>query len=97
MEPSILVLDEPTAALDPWARRQLLTLLRDFTHTKLIATHDLDLALELCERTIVLQKGALLADGPTADIFRDRQLLAQAHLEQPFSLQGCPICSRRAD
>ena len=94
MEPAILVMDEPSAFLDPWARRSLLQLLRSFQHTKLIATHDLDLALELCERTVVLQNGRILADGPTQSIFTDQDLLAQAHLELPFSLQKCPICSK---
>jgi cobalt/nickel transport system ATP-binding protein len=94
MEPAILVMDEPTAALDPWARRQLIELLRTFTHTKIIATHDLDMALDLCERTIVLANGSILKDGPTAEVFRNLPLLAQAHLEQPFSLQNCPLCSK---
>ncbi len=93
MEPSILVMDEPTAALDPFARRQLINLLRTFLHTKIIATHDLDMVLDLCERTVVLKNGTLLADGPTIEIFRDKQLLGQAHLEQPLSMQGCPVCS----
>lgn len=94
MDPAILVMDEPTAALDPLARRQLINLLRTFTHTKIIATHDLDLVLDLCERTIVLHDGIMLADGPTLEIFRDKHLLEQAGLEQPFSMQSCPICSK---
>lgn len=93
MEPSILVMDEPTAALDPLARRQLIRLLRTFLHTKIIATHDLDMVADLCERTLVLKDGILFADGPTADVFRDKQLLEEAHLEQPLSMQGCPVCS----
>ncbi|BBB89467.1 MAG TPA: ABC transporter ATP-binding protein [Methylomusa anaerophila] len=93
MEPSILVMDEPTAALDPLARRQLINLLETFSHTKIIATHDLDMVLDLCERTIVLKNGSVLADGPTGEIFGDEALLAKAHLEKPLSMQGCPICS----
>ncbi|MDF2633526.1 MAG: cobalt transporter, ATPase subunit [Pelosinus sp.] len=94
MEPAILVMDEPTAALDPLARRQLINLLRTFTHTKIIATHDLDMVLDLCERTIILCNGTILMDGPTIDIFHDKKLLDQAGLEQPSSMQSCPICSK---
>lgn len=94
MEPAILVMDEPTSALDPLARRQLINLLRTFNHTKIIATHDLDMVLDLCERTIVLSNGAILVDGPTMEIFRDKILLDQAGLEQPFSMQSCPTCSK---
>jgi cobalt/nickel transport system ATP-binding protein len=94
MEPAILVMDEPTSALDPLARRQLINLLRAFTHTKIIATHDLDMVLDLCERTIVLNNGSILVDGPTAEILRDKALLDQAGLEQPLSMQRCPICSK---
>lgn len=95
IDPCILVMDEPTAALDPLARRQLINLLKTFEHTKIIATHDLDLVLDLCERTVVLHAGKVLADGPTLDIFNNEELLAQAHLEKPFRMQGCPICSAR--
>lgn len=94
MEPAILVMDEPTSALDPLARRQLINLLRTFDHTKIIATHDLDMVLDLCERTIVLSNGAILVDGPTMEIFRDKVLLDQAGLEQPLSMQSCPTCSK---
>ncbi len=93
MVPDILVLDEPTSGLDPRARRQLMTLLRAFHHTRIITTHDLDMVLELCPRTIVLNDGRVMADGPTLDIFRDDALLAACHLEKPFAMQGCPVCS----
>jgi cobalt/nickel transport system ATP-binding protein len=94
MDPAILVMDEPTAALDPLARRQLINLLHTFCHTKIIATHDLDMVLDLCKRTIVLHNGSILADGPTLEIFRDKDILEQAGLEQPFSMQNCPVCSK---
>lgn len=68
MEPSILVMDEPTASLDPQARRQLLDLIRTFRHTMLIATHDVELVRELCTRTLVLDRGTLVADGPTREV-----------------------------
>jgi cobalt/nickel transport system ATP-binding protein len=95
MEPSILVLDEPTSGLDPHARRRLIGLLREFHHTKIFTSHDLDMVLELCERTIVLHEGVVKADGPTRDIFRDDQLLADCRLERPLSMQGCPICGMK--
>lgn len=93
MLPDILVMDEPTAGLDPKARRQLITLLQTFTHTKIIATHDLDMVVDLCERTIVLCDGVVIADRPTMEIFRDEQLLQRAHLEKPMKMQGCPLCT----
>lgn len=95
MSPSILVMDEPTANLDPQARRRLISLLGSFDHTKIIATHDLDMALDLCARTIVLCDGAILADGSTLEIFQDDGLLARGHLEKPLRMQGCPVCRSR--
>ncbi len=92
MAPDILVLDEPTSGLDPFARRQLMGLLREFHHTKIFTSHDLDMVLELCERTIVLHEGEVRADGPTGEIFRDSALLAACRLEKPLAMQGCPIC-----
>lgn len=75
MSPDILVMDEPTSSLDPRARRRLITLLKTFKHTKIIATHDLDMAFELCERTIVLHQGRVAADGLTQTILKDKKLL----------------------
>jgi len=92
MAPDILVMDEPTAGLDPLARRQLIGLLKDFQHTKIIATHDLDLVLELCPRTLVLHGGRVKADGPTREIFGNAALLAACHLETPLTMQGCLKC-----
>ncbi len=94
MSPDILVMDEPTSGLDPFARRQLMALLKDFHHTRIFTSHDLDMVLELCERTIVLHGGEVRADGPTLDIFRDETLLAACRLEKPFVMQGCPVCGR---
>ncbi|MCM1150558.1 MAG: energy-coupling factor ABC transporter ATP-binding protein [Alistipes sp.] len=87
MEPSVLVLDEPTSDLDPRARRRTIELLHRFRHTMLIATHDMELVLELCPRTIVLHEGRIAADGRTADIFRDIPLLDACGLEQPASMR----------
>ncbi len=75
MEPSILVMDEPSSHLDPRARRQLIRLLSSFRHTKIIATHDLDMVLDLCPRTAVLREGRIAADGPTLEILQNEELL----------------------
>ena len=93
MTPDILVMDEPTSGLDPKARRQLIDMLKTFKHSKIIATHDLDLVLDLCERTIIIHEGTIQADGLTSDIFQDDKLLSDCHLEKPLRLQGCPVCS----
>lgn len=95
MTPDILVMDEPSASLDPQARGRLLALLASFHHTKIIATHDLDLALDLCERIIVLHDGLVTADGPTGKILQDDDLLLASGLLRPLRLQGCPLCSGR--
>jgi cobalt/nickel transport system ATP-binding protein len=93
MSPDILVMDEPSSNLDPRARQRLIDLLQTFTHTKIIATHDLDLAMDLCERTIVLHKGRITADGPTREIFQNDALLDSSGLTRPLRMQACPVCS----
>ncbi len=97
MSPDILALDEPTSGLDPSARRSLIFLLRGFAHTKLIATHDLDLVLDACDRVMVLCEGRIAADGPARSVLADGPALAKWGLEAPLSVQGCPICGRRAN
>ena len=87
MEPDILVMDEPTAELDPRGRRRVINLLKSFTHTRLIASHDMDLIWDLCQRTIVLSHGSILADGNTKDILTNEELLERAGLELPLRLQ----------
>jgi cobalt/nickel transport system ATP-binding protein len=92
LAPAILVMDEPSSNLDPKTRRQLIELLKTFEHSLIIATHDLDLVLDLCPRTIVLKEGRIAADGPTREIMADEELLAACNLEKPLRLQGCPVC-----
>jgi cobalt/nickel transport system ATP-binding protein len=75
MAPDILVLDEPSASLDPRGRRRLIGLLQSFTHTRIIATHDLELALEVCARAIVLDGGRVVADGPIREILANEPLM----------------------
>jgi cobalt/nickel transport system ATP-binding protein len=95
MEPDILVMDEPTAALDPQSRRRLITLLKGFSHTKIITTHDLDMVYELCKRTIIISHGIIIADGDTANILTDAALLEECGLELPLGLQNCPVCGMK--
>jgi cobalt/nickel transport system ATP-binding protein len=93
MEPDILVLDEPSAGLDPTARRKVIRLLRGFNHTRIVASHDLDLVLEMCQRVILMRAGQVIADGICAEILRNAQLLSDCGLELPLSLQACPVCN----
>jgi cobalt/nickel transport system ATP-binding protein len=87
MEPDILVMDEPAANLDPKSRRSLIGLLRTFTHTKILASHDLDLILDVCQRCIVIRDGIVAADGPAEQVLSDKCLLEENNLELPLSLQ----------
>ncbi|MGB7414377.1 MAG: ATP-binding cassette domain-containing protein [Thermosynechococcaceae cyanobacterium] len=84
MQPQVLVLDEPSAQLDPRARRQLIELLQGLPLTQLIATHDLDMALDLCRSTIVLSEGAIVFSGPTEQVLSDPDFLHQHSLELPL-------------
>lgn len=84
--PSILALDEPSANLDPRARRNLLQILDRFAGCQIIATHDLDLVVEHCHRVVVLDHGKVFADGPPAQVLRDEWLLKQHGLEVPLRL-----------
>jgi cobalt/nickel transport system ATP-binding protein len=83
MRPELLVLDEPTANLDPRARRELLQVLHRIDCTMLVVTHDLPFAAELCERAVILSAGRIAADGPCAAILADDELLARHDLELP--------------
>jgi energy-coupling factor transporter ATP-binding protein EcfA2 len=85
--PSVLVLDEPTANLDPRGRRRFIELIRSLPATKLIATHDLEMVLELCNRTVLLDGGRVVANGLTRNILGDPNLLEEHGLEMPLSLK----------
>jgi cobalt/nickel transport system ATP-binding protein len=87
IRPDILVMDEPAANLDPRNRRALINLLRTFDHTKIIATHDLDMALDVCARTIIIHKGSIAADGATSEVLSNAELLKKCSLERPLSMQ----------
>jgi len=86
-DPSILVLDEPTTSLDPKGRRELKEVLRQIQITKLIATHDLELVVELCSRVIVLDRGTIAAEGPTVELLSDENLMLRHSLERPHILR----------
>jgi cobalt/nickel transport system ATP-binding protein len=83
MDPQILVLDEPSAGLDPRARRTLINLLRELPITMLVSTHDMKLVQELFPRTIVMDEGQIVADGPTKNILENEELLTAHGLEKP--------------
>lgn len=87
MTPDIILMDEPSIALDPKNRRNLIHILNQFDHLKIIASHDLDLILDTCNRTILLSNGRIAADGDTSAILTDRNLLEENGLELPLCLQ----------
>lgn len=84
MEPEILVLDEPSSNLDPASRRELADILRSLDVTVLMVTHDLPYALELCPRSLILSEGTIAADGKTAELLSDDELMRAHRLELPF-------------
>lgn len=86
MTPDIILMDEPSVALDPRNRRNLIHILNEFEHLKIIASHDLDFILDTCSRTILMSEGKIIADGDTKDILSDRKLLEAHGLELPLSM-----------
>lgn len=93
MRPSVLVLDEPSSNLDPASRRELAEILVGLPITLVLVTHDLPYALELCERSVILDRGRIVADGPTGDLLTDAARMARHRLELPF---GFNPAARRA-
>ncbi|MCS7015969.1 MAG: energy-coupling factor ABC transporter ATP-binding protein [Gemmatales bacterium] len=87
MEPEILLLDEPTIHLDPRGRRELISVLNQLNVTKLIASHDLEFNLAVCQRVVVLDQGRLIAEGPIREILADTRLMEAHGLEVPQSLK----------
>jgi cobalt/nickel transport system ATP-binding protein len=83
MEPGVLVFDEPASGLDPAGRRELIVTLSGLPITQIVVTHDLPLALELCPRSLIMDQGRVVADGPTRELLGDRELLARHRLEMP--------------
>jgi cobalt/nickel transport system ATP-binding protein len=95
MDPRLLVLDEPSASLDPRARRELLEMLARIDRTMLVVTHDLPFAAELCERAVVLSAGRIVADGRCTDILRDEALLSAHDLELPAGFDPALLVRRK--
>ncbi|MBC7817859.1 MAG: ABC transporter ATP-binding protein [Planctomycetaceae bacterium] len=86
-QPSVLALDEPFSSLDPRARRTLIGILKKFPGSQIIATHDLDVVVDLCHRVLLLDAGQLRAAGPTADILGNAALMERHGLEVPWRLR----------
>ena len=86
-DPEILVLDEPSSNLDPVARRELAEVLLGLGRTMLMVTHDLPYALQLCPRSVILDDGIVVADGPTRELLADGELLARHRLELPYGFR----------
>jgi cobalt/nickel transport system ATP-binding protein len=84
MRPSVLVLDEPSSNLDPASRRELAAILQSLPVTMLMVTHDLPYALQLCDRSVILDDGRVVADAPTKDLLADEPRLARHRLELPY-------------
>lgn len=87
MEPEMIVMDEPSTALDPCNRRTVINTINRLPQTKIIASHDLDMILDTCQRVILLSHGRIAADGDTDTILRDKELLEANRMELPFCLQ----------
>ncbi len=88
MEPEMILMDEPSTALDPVNRRTVINTINRLPQTKLIASHDLDMILDTCQRVILLSHGTIIADGDAETILRDKVLLENNRMELPFCLQG---------
>jgi cobalt/nickel transport system ATP-binding protein len=86
MDPEIILMDEPTSALDPYNRRIVINTIKELNQTKLIASHDLDMILDTCDRVILLSKGEIIADGPVREILSNKELLEANRMELPLSL-----------
>ena len=87
MEPAPIFMDEPTSALDPYNRRIVINTIRELDQTKLIASHDLDMILDTCDRVILISGGRIAADGPANEILRSRELLEANRMELPLGMQ----------
>ena len=88
MEPEAILMDEPTSALDPYNRRIVINTIRELGQTKLIASHDLDMILDTCDRVILISGGRVAADGEAMEILTDRELLEANRMELPFCFAG---------
>ena len=83
-EPDVILMDEPSVALDPKNRRNLINILNRLNQAKIIASHDLNMIMDTCERTILLSDGKIIKDGNTKEILLDKELMEESGLELPF-------------
>lgn len=88
MEPDIIIMDEPSIALDPRNRRNLIGILNEIKSLKIITSHDLDFVMDTCERVILIDDGRIIADAPADTVLRDKELLEGHGLELPLSLSA---------
>lgn len=88
MTPNVILMDEPSAALDPKNRRSLIGLLNRFDHIKILASHDLDFIMETCNRVILMNNGEIVKDANAEEILTDKELLETNGLELPLCIQG---------
>jgi len=88
MEPEAILMDEPTSALDPYNRRIVINTIKSLDQTRLIASHDLDMILDTCDRVILISGGRIAADGPAEKILTDKELLEANRMELPFRFAG---------
>ena len=91
MQPETILMDEPSIALDPLNRRTIIRIINQLPQTKLIASHDLDMILDTCDRVILLNRGKIVADGKAEVLLQDQALLEANRMELPFCLQGYHI------
>ena len=88
MEPDMIVMDEPSTALDPVNRRRVINTINSLPQTKLIASHDLDMILDTCQRVLLISRGKIVADGDAEAVLLDKALLEANQMELPFCIQG---------
>ena len=88
MQPDAILMDEPTASLDPYNRRIVINTINSLSQTKIITSHDLDMILDTCRRVILLSDGRIAADGPAEEVLRNKELLEANHLELPLGIAG---------
>lgn len=88
MEPEVIIMDEPSIALDPYNRRAVINAVKGLHMTRIIVSHDLDMILETCQRVVLMSGGQIVADGKTEDILRNKALLEANRMELPLCLSG---------
>jgi len=84
MQPKVILMDEPTSALDPYNRRLVIRIMNQIPQTKIIASHDLDMIWDTCDRVILLSEGKIVKDATKEEVLSDRELLEKHHLELPL-------------